>query len=159
MTVIETVTTPAQLAEAYALRGEVFVREQGVPVAEEIDDLDHAPTTTHVVARDGGGGPVIGTARLLCDPARPGEVHVGRVAVTASARRTGVGAALMAALERVALDRYATPGPDGAMTVRVVLSAQVGAIGFYERVGYEVSGPVYLDAGIEHRDAMRVLTS
>ena len=29
---------------------------------------------------------------------------------------------------------------------------------FYERVGYSVYGPVYLDAGIDHRDARKTLT-
>jgi len=32
------------------------------------------------------------------------------------------------------------------------LSAQLHAIPFYERLGYTARGPVYLDAGIEHRD-------
>ena len=102
----------------------------------------------------GGTGEVVGTARLLTDPAHPGEVHVGRVAVVASARGTGAGARLMHAAEQIALAEHA--GPDG--TVTVLLSAQVQAIGFYERVGYEVYGPVYPDAGIDHRDARKVLT-
>lgn len=149
---VERVTTPEQLAEAFAVRTAVFVVEQQVPAELELDALDHAPTTTHVLARTGGGD-VVGTARLLTDAAHPGEVHVGRVAVAAPARGTGAGAALMRALEDVALAEH--PGPDG--TVRVLLSAQVQAIGFYERLGYAVTGPVHLDAGIEHRDAAKVL--
>ena len=35
---------------------------------------------------------------------------------------------------------------------RVVLSSQVSAIPFYERLGYVASGPVYDDAGIPHRE-------
>lgn len=151
---IERVTTSEQLAEAFAVRMAVFVVEQQVPEELELDELDHAETTTHVVARRDGGA-VVGTARLLADPAHPGEVHIGRVAVTADARGTGAGAALMRALEEVALAERA--GPDG--TVTVLLSAQVQAIGFYERLGYEVTGPVYLDAGIDHRDAAKVLTA
>lgn len=157
MSVIEVVTTDEVLSEAHALRVEVFVREQGVPLAEEVDDADFAPTTTHVVARAALGGPVVGTARLLTDPGHPGEVHIGRVAVAASARGTGVGATLMAALEQIAATRYAVTDGDGSARVRVVLSAQLAAVGFYERVGYEIYGPVYLDAGIEHRDAVKTL--
>ncbi|MCL1870163.1 MAG: GNAT family N-acetyltransferase [Promicromonosporaceae bacterium] len=149
---IERVTTPEQLEEAFAVRTEVFVVEQHVPHELELDDLDHAATTTHVLARS-ASGEVLGTARLLTDPAHPGEVHIGRVAVRAVARGTGTGAALMAALEDIALAEHA--GPEGSVTV--LLSAQVQAIGFYERVGYEVTGPVYLDAGIDHRDAIKVL--
>ena len=43
--------------------------------------------------------------------------------------------------------------------VRIELSAQTQASGFYERLGYEVHGPVYLDAGIDHRDAAKTLRS
>lgn len=158
--VVERVTDDAGLAAAHALRLAVFVDEQGVPVEEEIDDLDAAPTTTHVLVRDRErDGEVVGTGRLLTDPAHPGEVHVGRVAVAASARGTGAGAAVMGALERLALAEHAVPGPDGRPAVRVLLSAQVQAIGFYERLGYTVSGPVYLDAGIDHRDAAKILVA
>jgi predicted GNAT family N-acyltransferase len=59
----------------------------------------------------------------------------------------------MAALEQIALAEHR--GPSGSVTV--LLSAQVQAIGFYERIGYTVDGPVYLDAGIDHRDAAKVL--
>jgi len=153
----ERVTTPAQLEEAHALRLEVFVGEQEVPLAEEIDDADFAPTTTHVLVRAGeqpGEGPVVWTGRLLTDPAHPGEVHIGRVAVARSARGTGAGAAVMRALEEIALAEHAVGG-----AVRIELSAQTQASGFYERLGYEVHGPVYLDAGIDHRDAAKTLRS
>jgi predicted GNAT family N-acyltransferase len=149
---VERVTTPEQVAEARHVRMTVFVGEQGVPVEEEIDALDDDPTTTHLLVRD-ANGPSLATGRLLTDPADPGMVHVGRVAVMAEARGTGVGALLMRALEDLALAEHA--GPGGA--VRVELSAQVQAIGFYERLGYQVAGLVYLDAGIEHRDAAKTL--
>lgn len=158
--VVERVVDDAGLAAAHALRLAVFVDEQGVPVEEEIDDLDTAATTTHVLVRDRRqDGAVVGTGRLLTDPAHPGEVHVGRVAVAASARGTGAGAAMMRALEEIALAEHAASGLDGRRAVRVLLSAQVQAIGFYERLGYVVSGPVYLDAGIDHRDAAKTLTT
>ncbi|GAB2454947.1 GNAT family N-acetyltransferase [Xylanimonas ulmi] len=151
--VVERVRTPAQLDEAFAVRVEVFVGEQRVPPELELDEADHAPTTTHVLARPARGGAAIGTARLLTDVERPGQAHIGRVAVAAAARGAGVGSALMGALERIALAEHA--GADGAVTV--LLSAQVQAIGFYERLGYTVTGEVYLDAGIDHRDASKVI--
>jgi predicted GNAT family N-acyltransferase len=158
--VVERVVDDGGLAAAHALRLAVFVDEQGVPLEEEIDDLDTAATTTHVLVRDRErDGAVVGTGRLLTDPAHPGEVHVGRVAVAASARGTGAGAAVMRALEELALAEHAVSGADGRRAVRVLLSAQVQAIGFYERLGYVVSGPVYLDAGIDHRDAAKTLAT
>ncbi|MBD8079182.1 GNAT family N-acetyltransferase [Cellulosimicrobium arenosum] len=150
----------AGLAAAHALRLEVFVAEQGVPVEEEVDDLDTATTTTHVLVRDTtAGGAVVGTGRLLTDPGHPGVVHVGRVAVAAVARGTGAGAAVMTALEDVALAEHAVRGGGGRRTVRVELSAQVRAAGFYARLGYEIQGAVYLDAGIDHRDAVKVVVA
>ncbi|MGP7961391.1 GNAT family N-acetyltransferase [Sanguibacter sp. A247] len=136
-----------RLGDCLAVRLEVFVEEQRVPLDEEIDALDDAATTTHLLALD-ADGTVLGTARVLADPEHPGEIHVGRVAVRAIARGRGVGRALMHAAHAVAL---ADHGVDGA--VRSVLSAQVQAFGFYESLGYTVVGETYLDAGIEHRDA------
>ncbi len=37
------------------------------------------------------------------------------------------------------------------------LGAQVHAIGFYEKLGFEAVGPVYMDAGIPHRDMVMAL--
>jgi len=151
------VTTREQLEAAWAVRLAVFVDEQGVPVEEEIDDADTAGSTTHLLLVAPGAGPagadeVIATGRVLSDPTHPGEVHVGRVAVLADRRSGGVGARLMAELESVALSRH---GVDGSVTVR--LSAQESATGFYERLGYVVTGEAYLDAGIWHRDASKVV--
>jgi predicted GNAT family N-acyltransferase len=148
---VERVSTAVQLAQAQALRVRVFVDEQGVPADQEVDALDTDPTTTHLVLRDRDGA-VVATGRLLTDPTHPGEVHVGRVAVDATWRGTGIGARLMRELEAVALAEHADEG-----RCRVVLSAQIQAAGFYERIGYRVEGDVYLDAGIEHRDAAKTL--
>jgi len=153
-TVIERVSTPEELAEAFALRLVVFVVEQGCPQWEEFDDADLAQTTVHVIARETDSGYVVGTGRLLADPNTPGEVRIGRLAVAAPARRHGVGTALMAALEQIACREFG--GSQGAVTV--FLSAQVQAQRFYESLGYQLLGPVYEDAGIDHRDAIKVLS-
>ena len=72
---VERITTPEQLGAAFEVRMDVFVYEQKVPVELELDDQDHAPTTTHVLVR--AGDDVVGTGRLLTDPEHPGEVHIG----------------------------------------------------------------------------------
>ena len=142
------------------VRLEVFVGEQAVPFVQEIDARDFLATTIHVLAA-GADGTALGAGRLLRDPARPGRVHLGRLAVRRIARGTGLGARLVAALEGAA---PAVPAPgagaavpgDGGITV--VLSAQERAMGFYERCGYRaVGGGRYLDAGIWHRDMARTL--
>lgn len=142
------VSDAAGLDRVHTLRFEVFVDEQGVSPEEELDDRDQLPGTVHLLAV--AGAQDLGTARLLADG--PGQVHVTRVAVRASARGLGLGRVLMAEAERLALADHADAGQ-----VRVELSAQESAIGFYAALGYEIGTDRYLDAGIWHRDAVKVL--
>ena len=136
-----------------AIRVTVFVQEQGVDPDVEMDPWDEDPGTLHVVALH-ESGTALGTARLL-PPHHPGEpAHIGRVAVSAQARGTGVGALLMTALEAAALERY---GVDGVVTVE--LSAQEQALGFYARLGYVARAGRYLDENIWHRDAVKIVRS
>ncbi|PKN82221.1 MAG: hypothetical protein CVU47_03900 [Chloroflexi bacterium HGW-Chloroflexi-9] len=139
------ITTPEEMAEALVVRMRVFVEEQGVPVAEEVDryDTDPASNTTAVHVLGRLDGVAVATARLLLDAQKGEYPHIGRVAVLAEHRGRGFGVAVMRALQDEARRR----GFAG-----ITLSAQLHAIPFYERLGYVVRGPVYLDAGIEHRD-------
>ncbi|MFJ6380278.1 GNAT family N-acetyltransferase [Kitasatospora sp. NPDC092039] len=142
----------ADLALVHGVRREVFIVEQGIPEDEEWDDLDG--TSEHLLAI-GPDGRAVGTARLIFgEQAREltggveGRVLLGRLAVVAAARGTGLGAELVRAVEAAGAGRGA---------VEVELHAQVGALGFYERLGYVAQGPVYDDAGIPHRTMTRVL--
>lgn len=151
---VVTVEDAEGLAAAWRVREEVFVVEQAVPIEEEIDALDSDPGTLHALAIE--DGEVLATGRVLAPhPDHPGVVHVGRVAVRAAARGRGVGAALMAHLEGLALAAHGIR-THGDLEVRVELSAQEQAMGFYSRLGYVVvSGERYLDAGIWHQDMER----
>ena len=123
---VEPVDFHAALADLRAVRDEVFVGEQGVPVEIEHDALD--PLCAHVVARLLDGTP-IGTARLTPDR------HIGRMAVRAPWRGRGVGDALLLALVDEARKR---DWPD------VRLNAQVSAIGFYERHGFRIDEAIWM---------------
>jgi predicted GNAT family N-acyltransferase len=136
VTQVRPVTSPAELATAYAIRAEVFVEEQAVPVELERDQ--HDETAAHVLAF--AEGRAVGTGRLVVEPG--GTAHLGRLAVLPGARGTGVGVALVRALE------------DHARHLglrRAVLGAQTHAIAFYERLGYVAYGREFDDAGIPHR--------
>ncbi|PXW79778.1 GNAT family N-acetyltransferase [Tritonibacter sp. AK171] len=124
------------------LRFEVFVDEQGVPVEEERDALDD--TATHLLALQ--DGTPVGTARIVF---QDDTAKIGRVCVVKTARGTGLGAKLIEACVNVARNQ--------AGITRAKLGAQTHAIGFYEKLGFEVYGPVYLDAGIDHRDMVKPL--
>ncbi len=128
------------LERCIALRMEVFVAEQKVPVALEIDDDDSL--AHHLLAEDERGAP-IGTARVV---AHGHYGKIGRVAVQKRARGTGAGLALM----RAAIDVCGELGLREA-----VLDAQTYAIGFYERMGFIAEGPEFDDAGIPHRRMRR----
>lgn len=120
-----------------ALRRVVFIEEQGVSEADELDDLDNV--ATHLLASE--QGQPLGTARLL----RKGEqLKVGRVCVLQQARGKGIGQALMQA----ALDIGAQ---DSSLT-QCFLSAQSQVIPFYEALGFQLVGAPYMDAGIPHQD-------
>lgn len=119
---------------ALALRHEVFVDEQGVPVELEIDEHDDA--ALHLVALDGDR--LVGTCRVVRDGDR---AKFGRLVVARAARGSGIGSALLGEAERHARAAGAT---------RMVLAAQTSAVGLYERAGYSARGEVFLDAGIEH---------
>lgn len=122
-----------EAARLAAVRRAVFVDEQHVPEALELDDADAG--CVHALATTADGMPV-GTGRLLPDG------HIGRMAVLASHRGRGLGAALL----RTLIDAAGAHGHE-----RVELAAQLHAIGFYERFGFAAHGPVFDDAGIPHR--------
>ena len=135
------------------VRLEVFVVEQAVPFALEIDARDEEPTTIHLLASGADGTP-LGAGRILMEPEEPGRVHLGRLAVRSVARGTELGARIVVALEQTALSH------SGRSRAEVVLSAQEQAMGFYERCGYRVlNGHRYLDAGIWHQDMARIVSS
>ena len=122
-----------------SLRHTVFVEEQGVPVELELDGED--ASAWHAAAFSGDDR-LIGTGRML------GSGKIGRMAVSQLMRRQGIGRALLDALiaeaKRLKLEE-------------VSLGAQLPAVSFYERAGFEVYGDVFLDAGIDHRMMRLVL--
>lgn len=118
--------------DAQAIRYAVFVIEQNIPVELEWDAMDAA--CLHAVAYNQQGEP-IGTGRLLPDG------HIGRMAVLASARGTGVGASILRSLMEQAKLR-------GDQVVR--LNAQQSAEQFYAREGFARDGEIFMEAGIAH---------
>ena len=125
-----------------ALRRAVFMDEQGIPEAEEMDDLDDQ--AIHLLATDNGSP--VGTARLLISE---DTGKIGRICVLQSHRGTGLGKALVNA----GLVYFRSlPGITQAKLV-----AQDHAIPFYESLGFVAYGPFYDDAGIPHRDMTQPL--
>jgi len=130
------------LATCQVLRRTVFIEEQNVPEADEVDGRDAG--AVHLLARVDGRA--VGTARLLVSG---DSGKIGRVCVLAEMRGKGIGARLIEAAVR----EFAANPAIG----KVKLSAQINALPFYERLGFTAEGDEYLDAGIVHRDMFRTL--
>lgn len=125
-----------------ALRKVVFIDEQGVSAADEVDGLDGR--AIHLLAWDEACP--VGTARLLVKGATG---KIGRVCVLPEARGLGLGAALIDAALEVLRDQ---PG-----VAEAYLGAQSHATEFYTKLGFAIEGEEFMDAGIPHRHMRRTL--
>jgi predicted GNAT family N-acyltransferase/ubiquinone/menaquinone biosynthesis C-methylase UbiE len=134
--VIGVARCPADRAAVLELRKEVFVDEQGVPVAEEIDGFDES--SEHVLARlDGEPVGCSRWRRLGPD----GTVKIERLAIRRTARGRGVARAVLAwCLARI----------DGKGLGPCVVHAQLHALDLYTRFGFRPEGEPFLEAGIPH---------
>jgi predicted GNAT family N-acyltransferase len=132
---IKQISSDEAKAQAFAIRMRVFVREQRVPAAIELDrDDDRA---IHFLATSDGRA--VGTARVV---SHHSSAKIGRMAVLKSYRDKGVGKKL---LHRA----VATAKKLGVRTI--YLHAQVPVIEFYEKLGFRCVGAIFDEAGIPHR--------
>lgn len=115
-----------------AIRTQVFVEEQSVPVELELDDKDE--TAFHWLALD-EANTVLGTARMLPDG------HIGRMAVLKNCRSMGIGKALIGA----AIDHARSLN-----IFEAYLYAQTHALDFYRKEGFIVHGDEFFEANIPH---------
>lgn len=132
---VRRVSSNKALAQAFAIRMRVFVREQGVPAEIELDRDD--ARAMHFLAFV--GRKTVGTARLVF---RHRAAKIGRMAVLKSYRGKGVGMKLLKRTVSTAKRKRAG---------KIYLHAQVAVVGFYERAGFRAVGPVFDEAGIPHR--------
>lgn len=128
---------------ARAIRDAVFIDEQKISAELEWDDAD--ADAIHAVAFNRLGR-ALATGRLLEHV--PGTAKIGRMAVVAGSRHSGVGRAVLDALLSAARGR----GDREAM-----LHAQMTAVSFYERAGFARRGPVFDEAGIAHVEMIRAV--
>jgi len=127
----------ATIEDAHTVRRIVFIDEQGVSEAEEMDGRDE--DATHVVAYDTEGGLPVGTARLRRKDERVGKIE--RVAVREEYRGEGLGARLMDEIETEARR-------EGCSSI--TLHAQTAVEEFYEELGYRTTSGVFEEASIPH---------
>ncbi|WP_336031078.1 GNAT family N-acetyltransferase [Geodermatophilus sp. FMUSA9-8] len=124
--------TPLEVYALCRLRVDVFVVEQECPYPE-LDGRDLEPGTLHLWFEE--DGEVLATIRLLDDG---GARAIGRVATAAAARGRGLAA------------RLVEEGIARSGGLPVTLGAQAHLQGWYERFGFRLSGPGYVEDGIPH---------
>lgn len=122
------------LADAHAVREEVFVKEQGVPMADEHDGTDGA--CIHLVAYE--NDIPVSTGRIMITTE---DFVIGRVATLKSHRGKGIATGVMQAL----IDACVVMGGE-----RQILHAQLTARKFYEKLNFTAYGDEFDDAGIRH---------
>lgn len=144
---IKILNNKEELELGFALRIEVFVKEQKVHIELELDDKDHSDNTVHIGYFD--DDKLIGVARLI--DLDKDVIHIGRVVIDKEYRGKGIGRKLIIGCETTAKNIL-------KREVIIELSAQIQAEKFYESLGYKrVNDKIYLDAGIEHVDMRKVI--
>lgn len=127
--------TDQELKEAFGVRREVFVEEQGISEDLEFDGRDRE--ALHMVVKDGKR--VIGTARVLFLAANQAKLE--RMAVLRPFRRRGIGSRIISFLNEELKNRRVE---------QVVLHAQYSVVAFYKSCGFEESGSPFWEVGIKH---------
>ncbi|MDU7338848.1 MAG: GNAT family N-acetyltransferase [Clostridium sp.] len=122
-----------KLQDAKAIRHTVFVEEQGF--RNEFDEID--PIAHHIVVYI--ENTPVATGRVFAGKGE--EYIIGRIAVVRPYRGEGFGRIVVENLENQARVLGAKA---------VMLSAQTQARGFYESLGYDADGEVYLEEHCPH---------
>ncbi|WP_379160803.1 GNAT family N-acetyltransferase [Paenibacillus sp. sgz5001063] len=131
---IERVTTEEGLQESFRIRREVFVEEQGVPLADEFDQYEQDAEHILIYQEEAA----VGTARLrIVD----GWAKLERICLLAPYRNSGLGSVIIATLEKMAAEQGLR---------RAKLHGQKQAEGFYQKLGYETNSDVFMEDGIPH---------
>ena len=147
MTTVKTGDVAALGTDAFVIREEVFVNEQGFALDIEKDAFD--ATSVHAVAYNRLGKP-LATGRLLPSKAVDGvkSSKIGRVAVHRVMRGSNIGRDIMAALVNAAKAR----GDN-----EIVLHSQCSAENFYVKQGFAVRGMPFDEEGMQHVEMYKLL--
>ncbi len=130
--------TQGELAEAMAIRREVFVAEQGLFSTSDRDI--HDETAVHLVLEENGR--IIGTVRAYRDPAEPGAWIGGRLAVRKPNRSFRAGRLLV----KEAVRRVRREG-----AVKFTAFIQERNVPFFKKIGWRPVGTTIEHHGRPHQ--------
>ncbi len=129
--------TKEELYDLLALRIEVFVIEQNCPY-QDLDGVDK--TAYHLITNDGGA--TVATLRIYID--NNNVVHIGRVVVAQTHRKTRLGRLIMSKAIDWSKNNYSER--------KIHISAQQYLDDFYTNLGFKSTGKKYLEDGIPHQE-------
>jgi predicted GNAT family N-acyltransferase len=122
---------------AMRVRYRVFVDEQMVPQELEKDEFD--AQAWHILALK--GKQPVATGRVYADAQNPKIAKLGRVAVLPEHRHQGTGTGVVKKLVEIAKELGC---------VKIEIHAQCQVEGMYKKLGFNTTGAVFDEAGIEH---------
>lgn len=138
---VKTAKTQADFFQIVRIRAEVFIREQQVDSAIEMDTKDD--DAIHCLATF--NNEPAGCLRIL---PQENELIVGRVAVLKKYRRNSIGKAMM---------QYVESLPIAKEKGKITVHAQLTARDFYLSCGFTQISDIYLEAGIQHVSMEKVI--
>ncbi len=140
--IVQEVKTKQAREDAFNIRMIVFVKEQNVPIEEEIDAYDES--AIHFIGYE--AGEPIAASRLRFEDAY-GKLE--RICVKKEHRGKHFGQMLMHEMEKMICEKGYK---------KAKLNAQTQAETFYEQLGYETISDTFLDAGIPHVTMIKTLS-
>ncbi|PST85787.1 GNAT family N-acetyltransferase [Photobacterium sp. NCIMB 13483] len=133
--------TTHQLYDLLKLRSEIFCVEQNC-VYPDLDDHDRAPNVFHLLGYV--NNELVAYLRLLAPCVTYDNVSIGRVVVTPSQRKHGLGHQLL----RQGLTHAEKIWPQQLIEI----GAQQYLVAFYQSHGFTQTSDMYLEDGIPHVD-------
>lgn len=131
------IITEIDLKKAFNIRIEVFVKEQGVPLEDELDEFDTLNgSCDHILVYYNGEPVGTGRVRMVDEFGK-----LERICILEPYRKFGLGKIIITTLEEIALERGAT---------KVKLHGQSQAQGFYKKLDYQTSSNEFMEDGIPH---------
>jgi len=118
-----------------AIRSQVFIKEQNVPEELEWDEFDES--ATHFLA-------LLNNQAIACARLKP-DGQIGRMAVLRKHRKNGIGKKLLQSVLQEAKTKNLK---------KLYLHAQLSAIDFYKKAGFNTIGDVFYEAEIAHRQML-----
>lgn len=128
------------LQKYYELRKAVFIFEQNVDPAIELDEKDGESDALHFAAVD-CNGLVVGAGRLVTKSRELKIARLGRVCVRKERRGSGVAMAVVEKIIESARER-------GFEILE--LHSQLYTVSLYEKFGFVKKGEIFKEANIDH---------